>query len=268
MDLSQELIEHFIPLEQICNSILDGVIIVDSNKRFLHWNKSAKEILQDIPDADNSQDWAMRYRLLDLDTQGFLNFDSIPMIKALNGEVFRDYRVMTKNSNAPDGLIISFNGNPIRNGAATVGAIVTFRDITEQVTLSKKLNLDKNMYERMLDLMPCVVFIKDVEGKYIYGNKCLKDILGADSIEGKHCTEYLEKESADLVIGNDQLVMQAGKSQTLKEKIKLKNKTELIFRSIRFPYRDPSGEIIGICAVSEPMSQELTFNRAEPAAHF
>lgn len=258
MDLSQELIEHFIPLESICSSILDGVIIVDSNKRFLYWNNSAKDILADLPDSGDPQNWAMRYRLLDLNTQAYLSFDAIPMIKALNGEAFQDYRIMAKNSKFPDGIILSVNGNPIRNGAATVGAIITFRDITQQVTLAKKRKLDKEMYERMLDLMPCVVFIKDNEGKYIYGNKCLLDILGADSVIGKHCTEYLTEESAKLITKNDLHVMESGKSLTLKEKIRLKNKKELIFRSIRFPYRNPSGEIIGICAVSEPMLQELT----------
>lgn len=255
MDLSQELIEHFIPLESICSSILDGVIIIDSNKRFLYWNKAAKEILADLPDAGDSQDWAMRYKLLDLNGQAFLKFDSIPMIKALNGESFHDYRIMTKNSHSPDGIILSFNGNPIRNGAATVGAIVTFRDITPQVTLVKKSKIDKEMYERMLDLLPCVVFIKDLEGKYLYGNKCLLEILGTDSVVGKHCTDYLENESADLIIGNDQVVMQSGKSQTLKERIKLKNKKELIFRSIRFPFRDTAGEVVGICAVSEEVKE-------------
>lgn len=258
MDLSQELIEHFIPLESICSSILDGVIIVDSNQRFLYWNNSAKNILADLPDAGDPQDWGPRYRLLDIKTEAFLNFDSIPMIKALNGEAFHDYRIMTKNSNSPDGIILSFNGNPIRNGAATVGAIVTFRDITPQVTLAKKVKTDKEMYERMLDLMPCVVFIKDLKGRYIYGNKCLINILGADSVVGKHCTEYLDEASAKLVTDNDLLVMESGKSQTLQEKIRLKNNKELIFRSIRFPYRDPEGEIIGICAVSEPMSKELS----------
>ncbi len=257
MDLSQELVEHFIPLESICSSILDGVIIIDSHKRFLYWNKSAKEILADMPDSVDPQNWAFRYRLFNSDTQDHLSFDAIPMIKALNGEAFRDYRIITKNINFPDGIILSVNGNPIRNGLATVGAIVTFRDITAQVTLAKKIKVDKEMYERMLDLMPCVVFIKDLKGIYIYGNKCLLDILGADSVIGKHCTEYLEKKSADLVIANDLVVMESGKSQTLKEKIKLKSGKEIIFRSIRFPYRNTAGEVVGICAVSEEVNSML-----------
>jgi PAS domain-containing protein len=259
MDLSQELLEHFIPLESICNSILDGVVIADSNKHFLYWNHAAKEILCDKPDISDPGDWAFRYNLLDIETEGHLKFNDLPLVKALNGESFTDYRIMTKNSQHPDGLILSVNGNPLRNGLATVGAITTFRDVTEEVCLLKTLKNNKDMYERMLDLMPCVVFIKDLHGVYIYGNKCLLDIVKSPSVIGHHCSEFLPKESTDLVLKNDQKVVATGRAQVFSEVITFKDGSKKTYRSIRFPYKNVKGEIVGICAVSQAVSDKPQF---------
>ena len=259
MNLSKELMEHFIPLESICNSILDGVVIADSQSHFRYWNQAAKDILSDKPDITDPRDWAFRYNLLDVETEAHLKFEDLPLVKALNGETFIDYRIMTKNAKNPDGIILSVNGNPLRNGIATVGAITTFRDITEEVRLQKQLKNNKEMYERMLDLMPCVVFIKDLNSRYIYGNKCLLDIVKVPSVIGHHCTEFLLKESADLVIKNDKLVVSSGKAQIFSEMLTLKNGVRKKFRSIRFPYKNAKGEIIGICAVSEAVSDAEPF---------
>lgn len=259
MDLTQELVEHFIPLESICNSILDGVIIADSSKRFLYWNKSAKEILEDIPDSVDPQDWAIRYKLMDIKTEQFLSFETLPLVKAMNGESFHDYRIMIKTSKHPEGKILSVNGNPLRNGMATVGAITTFRDISSEVKLQKKLQNNKEMYERMLDLMPCVVFIKDLKGVYIYGNKCLLDIFNTQSVTGHHCQEYLEENSAKIILKNDGLVVESGKYKILNEEVVLKDGRKIPFRSIRFPYRNEMGEVIGVCAVSEVLSEASPF---------
>lgn len=259
MDLSQELVEHFIPLESICNSILDGVIIADSSKRFLYWNMSAKEILEDLPDAVDPQDWSVRYKLLDVDNEQYLPFEKLPLIKALNGESFRDYRIMTKTSKHPEGIILSVNGNPLRNGMATVGAITTFRDITEEVRLHNKVKSNKDMYERMLDLMPCVVFIKDLQGVYIYGNQCLLDVFKTKEVIGHHCQEFLEENSAKFILKNDEWVVASGVSQILNEEAVLKDGRKIPFRSIRFPYRNDKGEVVGICAVSETISNRQSF---------
>lgn len=257
MNIEEIFSKNFINLEEICDSILDGVVIASAQKHFLFWNHAAQQILNDKPDNTEHQDWARRYKLFDLKTEKYLEYDQLPMVKALNGEEFYDYRILTKNGLHPEGIVLSVNGKPIRSGNALVAGITTFRDITHQYNQEKKINQERNFYEGLLDLMPGIVFIKDLEGKFIYGNKHFHELLGTDSVMGKTTDDYLVKEMADQIHEHDSLVRTTMQSQIFREVIHWQDGRRSVFRTIRFPYITADGEFKGICAVAQDITKEI-----------
>lgn len=257
------LSEKRIAGETVFDMILDGVVIADSSKQFLYWNKAAKDILSDGPDDTDPSGWATRYKLFKIGTGNYLTYDELPMVKALNGEEFYDYRVLCKNSRNPEGIIVSVNGNPIRSGEATVGGITTFRDITEQVKLENLLNSERNLYRSILDMLPGIVFIKDLEGNYIYGNQGFHTLLKTNNILGKKTSDYLNREMTAMINKHDHLVLSTGKGHTFEEKIYWDAKKYSIFHTVRFPFRDDTGKIIGVCAVSVDISEEIELRKLQ-----
>lgn len=255
MDIQEVFGKNFIELDSICDAILEGVVIASPAKNFLFWNHAAKQILEDEPENVDPQEWARRFRLYDPDTGDYLAYEKLPMVKALSGEEFYDYRVMTKNPSHPDGLILSVNGKPLRSGNATVGGITTFRDVTEEVKQKKLLETEKNFYEHILDLMPGLVFIKDLKGRYVYGNKHFLELLHTDSVVGKTSNDYLPEAVAKKVIRNDQVIINTGKDKEFEEVITWSDGTRSVFRTTRFPYVSIDGELKGVCSVARDLTE-------------
>lgn len=256
MDLFKMFSEKFIELESICNSIMDGVVIADAAKEFIYWNHAAKEILATEPHFSRPDDWAKEYGLFRLNGD-YLPYDQLPMIRALHGEKFKDYLIMTKNALQPEGKILSVNGHPLKSGEATVGGITTFRDITKSYIAEKKLHTDRLFFERILDLLPGLVFIKDMESKFLYGNKAFYELLNTQTLIGKSTFDVLNKEMSEKIVEHDQKVLRTGQAHVFDEIIYWDKNKRSIFSTLRFPYRDEKGKIIGVCAVARDITKEV-----------
>lgn len=270
MDIVKIFEENFITLDSICDSIHEGMVIVDSSKKFLFWNEAAKQIIGDLPEAGPPEEWPRRYNLFNLEGER-LKFEELPLIKALNGEVFNDYRIMTKNINHPEGIILSLNGKPLRSGSATVGGITTFRDITAHVMLERTLQRDSQFYQSILNLMPGIVFIKDRNGRFIYGNKSFLNLLGVPSVIGKLPKDFMQEDMAETLKEHDQIVLRTGKVHSFDEIINWKNGQVSIFQTSRFPFYGTDGSIVGVCAVARDItaikeSQEKSSQLSKMAA--
>jgi PAS domain S-box-containing protein len=127
-------------LRLVLSSIGEGVVVADTNARFLIFNKKAEEILGngalDLP----FEQWSQAYGLYEPDGTTPLPIEKIPMIKALQGEVTDEVEIFVRNEKIPNGKTITVTGQPIKDehGNITAG-IVDFQDITERKNMEKML---------------------------------------------------------------------------------------------------------------------------------
>lgn len=254
--ISEVFTKNYINAENIFDSILDGVIIADASKNFIVWNKSARDILESGPTLESSEKWHEHYSMFHIETGRYLSYVELPMIKALNGEVFYDYRIMVKTGMNPEGKIISVNGNPIRSGFATVAGITTFRDITNEVKKHNQIEAERKIMSQLLDLLPGIVLMKDLDGKYIYGNKGVNDFFHTDSIIGKNAEDFMDRKNAEELNKDTQLVINTGKPMTFHEVIYWNPKSKSNIEVIRFPFKDEEGNVKGICMVGRDITEE------------
>ena len=119
-------------METVFNSVSDGVIVIDKNKKTLIFNPSAKRILGlHVPDTSFSQ-WSDTYGIHTIDGKTVLPEDELPLVRAVGGESSDGVELLVRNREKADGVYISVNGRPLRDDSdAITGAVSTFRDVTE-----------------------------------------------------------------------------------------------------------------------------------------
>ncbi len=124
-------------LNTVVNSSAEGVMLCDRHGHLVLANEAAMHLLgfDSIPFEQHLRDMPGYYGMHDMDGN-LLTEDQLPMARALNGETFHDYRILTSVSGANS--VMSFSGAPARSNDGTIeGAVVTFRDITASQRLER-----------------------------------------------------------------------------------------------------------------------------------
>ncbi len=127
-------------LGTVIESIADGVAICNGIGELILANETAAGLVEIsiLPTLATSSESGARY----LDGS-FVEADMLPFARALAGEVFRDYRLIVPGSQDQD-VVLSFSGAPLRRSVlidsgdtSFDGAVIVFRDITEQRRLEE-----------------------------------------------------------------------------------------------------------------------------------
>ena len=116
----------------------------------------------------------------------------------------------------------------------------------------------------ILDNTRSAVFIKDLDGRYILGNRqVLRDTgLSREELIGRTDYELFPRDVAERIIRDDRKVLDSG------EVGEFEGVTEFptgprVFRTTKFPLRDRSGQIYGICGISTDISERKRAQRLE-----
>jgi PAS domain S-box-containing protein len=102
-----------------------------------------------------------------------------------------------------------------------------------------------------------VIFAKDREGRLLFANPATLALIGKPLAAVLGCTdlEFLEdKEAARKVMRNDQAIMQSGQPAELEEAVPLPDGTRRMWHSRKMPWRDESGQVIGLLGVSRDIT--------------
>ncbi|MEV6926205.1 ATP-binding protein [Dactylosporangium sp. NPDC051485] len=117
-------------LNGILDRISDGVGVVDETGAFLVHNPAAKQMLGRTLDADGSEHWQEHYGMFRPDGTTPFPTEDMPLVRALAGESTDRVEMIIRNSDRPEGLLLSVSGRPLEADGRR-GAIAVFHDITE-----------------------------------------------------------------------------------------------------------------------------------------
>jgi len=136
--LYQDTRTERLKLATVINSIAEGVVLCNREGRLVLANQSAMELLsvERIPTEQSLSEMPDFYAIRDLEGAP-LPVDSLPLARALSGEVFHDYRVLVRGASGQD-TVLSFSGAPVYDDEDFVdGAVVIFRDVTTSQKLER-----------------------------------------------------------------------------------------------------------------------------------
>jgi len=99
---------------------------------------------------------------------------------------------------------LAWKANGVLSESGEVESIIAVgRDITEQKKTEQALVESEERFSLFMDYLPAVVFIKDAEGRVLYVNKHMNNVLGAKDWIGKMALELFPKEPAEKMIADD-----------------------------------------------------------------
>ncbi|HWQ13315.1 MAG TPA: ATP-binding protein [Roseiflexaceae bacterium] len=125
-------------LAAVINSIAEGVVLCDRAGRLVLANQTAMELLsiEHFPFQQPLSEMTDFFAIRDMEGAP-LPVERLPLARALSGEVFHDYRVLSRGASGLD-TVLSFSGAPVYDDSGAVeGAVAIFRDITTSQKLER-----------------------------------------------------------------------------------------------------------------------------------
>jgi PAS domain S-box-containing protein len=126
-------------LEAVIESMSDGLLAVDTNGKFLVFNRPAQEMLGDWR-GNKLNEWLTNYRRFHLDGKTPIESEDLALPRALRGLETNDLNVIVRSPRRPDGFMVSVNGRPLRDDQGKVIAGITVvRDVSELLSAQHRL---------------------------------------------------------------------------------------------------------------------------------
>ena len=123
--------------------------------------------------------------------------------------------------------------------------------IIKHRSIEEALRLSKEQMQSILDNTTSVIYLKDLQGKYIFINRQYQELFHVtkEGIVGKTDYDIFTKEMADAFRANDQKVIKA-RTPLEMEEVALHDDGLHTYISIKFPLFDSNGAPYGVCGIS------------------
>ena len=128
--------------------------------------------------------------------------------------------------------------------------------IDQRNTVQLSLNESEQTLREIIDNTEMVIYLKNIEGKYLLINKQFESIFSTDRklIKGKKDSDILPAKAAELFWENDKRVIHEGQAIQFEELVHCGD-SEINYLSAKFPLRRSSGEIYAICSISTDITE-------------
>ena len=149
-------------------------------------------------------------------------------------------------------------GTPIHgSNSELIGGALLFRDITEEAINQKKLAESKELLKGIMENTNLVIYIKDIEGKFLFINKQKEKIynIKASDVIGQKSTKHLTKEKAKESRNIDLEVIFQARLIEYEQVIMHADGTEHTYHTSKFPLFDNDETVYAVCAISTDISE-------------
>ena len=125
------------------------------------------------------------------------------------------------------------------------------RDITERKNAQEALRDSQAKIEAIIDNTPAVVYVKDLEGRYMLINRTYEMLFGVErrAVKGKTDFDIFDRDAAGAFRANDQRVIEARAPIQFEETAPHPDGPHT-YVSVKFPLNDAVGNLYAICGIS------------------
>ena len=175
-------------MKTVFDSMSEGVIAVDENRKLVFHNSVARRFGEDLPVEGDIDKWAENYGVFQPDGKTLVTKDENPLKLALSGKATDGFEVVVHNEKMPEGVHahVSISGRPLRGKAGALkGGVLVFRDITKlqhtEVELERMIAEQKDqalLMETILSSISDGVLVANAEGEFTFFNPSAEQIAG------------------------------------------------------------------------------------------
>lgn len=236
-------------------SIGDGVIVTDVHGRVTFINDAAARLTG--WDTTDAIDRPLEQVFVIADEETKIAVES-PVTRVL-----RDGAVAPANHTIlrhRDGqwIPIANSGAPVRGATEVEGVVLVFRDTSGE----RALRRTENMLQTISDNSPTVMYAKDVDGHYLFGNRRHLALFNArlEDIVGKTDYDLFDRDTADALRGMDQRVARVGTAVTEEETVP-QDDGRHTYLSVKSPLFDEHGKLYAVFGVSTDITDRKRAER-------
>ena len=143
-------------------------------------------------------------------------------------------------------------------------------DITDLRNSQKKLHDSERRLRTLIETLPDLVWLKDIEGVYLTCNPKFERFFGAKETDiiGKTDYDFVDKNMADSFRHNDNQAIAADKPVINEEEITYADdKHTALMETIKTPVRNSEGQLIGILGIARDITHRKQSENALRQAH-
>ena len=255
-NIERKLIEREQWLAVTLKSIGDAVITTDEKGAVTFMNHAAEKLTCWSQDHALGKDVT---EVLQIKAKDAPFPREIPLTRILNERLVlgltEDIILISKEGFE---IPVMFSAAPIGNGPDQfIGGVIVVRDIKELKDLEEKIKESRNRFRTVIDNSPAIIYLKDLEGRYMLVNRRFEHYTGIPLKEGLGKTDYdfIPREFADAIRRNDQKVIDAKVSFSFEENV-LENNELRTFLTYRSPLLHEDGTPYAICGVSTDITKQ------------
>jgi PAS domain S-box-containing protein len=284
-----ELQEQTGILRSVLDGIGDPVLVVDRSYDLVLANPAAYALGGEGMTTGPGGNWLERFTLCLPDRITPCPHPQLPLARAIRGESVDAFDLyMRRHGQASDeGRWLTATARPLYDAAGAVrGAVAVFADTTVRrraeeevralaVTLELRvqqrtveLERSRNALQAIIDNAPAVVYVKDLEGRYLRHNARLAEVYGrpGESLVGRRDAELIDAASAERVVAEDRRVFEQGEVLRAEHEMPGPDGDRRTYETQVFPLRDADGRRYAIAGISVDITDLKRARQAAEAA--
>ncbi|SEL52031.1 ATP-binding protein [Halomonas daqiaonensis] len=143
-DIFEALKEQAI-FRTVLESVVEGVVVSDTQDRLLVFNSAARKLLGRGPVEKEDEGWSEIYGFFRPDGITPCPSEELPLARAMRGEAVDDEELVVKTPGRAHDVHILSTARPIKDGAGEqIGGVVVFHDITQAKAVERELRQARN----------------------------------------------------------------------------------------------------------------------------
>ena len=124
----------------ILENVADGVVVSDSDGRFLLWNRKVEQIVGSGPDEVSPERWSTHFGVYFDEAEKPLPTEELPLFRAMQGESLDNIELYLRNPNKPQGRWVQVTARPLREQDGRItGGVAVLVDVTEHKRLQRRV---------------------------------------------------------------------------------------------------------------------------------
>ena len=147
-------------------------------------------------------------------------------------------------------------------GGHLLGAVLVFRDVTEEYRQRERLLQSEERLQAVLDNSPSMIWVKDIQGRHTLVNRLFAARYGTTerAMVGQCDADLFSAELAEAFRHSDAEVIARGAPMQFETKDQMAD-GEHNFLTIKFPLRNPQGVINGVCGIATDITGRVQAER-------